>query len=133
MNLFDKHGVKVVIDSAFRLETKEFMIRSAQQDPMGTTQELRKNRAATSVRQLSEWGMRTIQAQFPRLKDPLLYEECGERRVILHLMVLLYNFQASAVGINQILNTFMAQKKRDDSNEDFYGYVITSSANDMFS
>ena len=38
--------------------------------------------AATSVRQLSEeHGMRMIQSQFPRLKDPMLFEEFGEQKV----------------------------------------------------
>ncbi len=54
---------------------------------------------ATSMRQLSEWGMRMIQAQFPRLKDPLSLEEQGERKVILQLMMKLYNFQVSRVEI----------------------------------
>jgi hypothetical protein len=36
------------------------------------------HRQATSVRQLSEWGMRGLQGSFPRLKDRLLYEERGE-------------------------------------------------------
>lgn len=47
-----------------------------------------------------------IQGQFPRLKDPLLYEEFGERKMILNVMVLLYNFQTTRVGINDILNSF---------------------------
>ena len=55
-----------------------------------------------SVRQLSEWGMRTIQAQFPRLKDDMQHEEFGERKVILHLMVLSCNFQASKARIVEI-------------------------------
>ena len=33
-------------------------------------------------------------------------KEKNDRMVILHLMVHLYNFQASQVGINQILNSF---------------------------
>lgn len=42
-------------------------------------------------------------------------------------MVLLFNFQASTVGINQILNSFMSQT------EGFYSYgVITETANDLF-
>ena len=59
-----------------------------------------------AVRQLSEWGMRMIQGQFPRVKDKLRFEEWGERKVILRLMVHLYNFQTDQVGMNQILNTF---------------------------
>jgi hypothetical protein len=59
--------------------------------------------------------MRMIQAQFPRVTEPIQYEVKGERRVILQLMVLLYNFQTYEIGINQILNSFM----HDENN--YYG------------
>ena len=42
------------------------------------------------------------------MKDPLLLEDFGERRIIVNLMVALHNHQASKVGINQILNSFMS-------------------------
>ena len=48
-----------------------------------------------------------IQAQFPRLKDPLPIYDAIERRIILCLMVHLFNFQSSQVGINQILNSYI--------------------------
>eukprot|EP00536_Pseudo-nitzschia_multiseries_P007318 jgi/Psemu1/17682/gm1.17682_g len=64
------------------------------------------NRDATSsVRQMSEWGMRQIQGGFPQLKDNMLLEETGDRRIILKLVVVLYNFQTTKVGINTTLNT----------------------------
>ena len=44
----------------------------------------------------------------------------------MHLMVLLYNYQCSTVGINQILNTFMSKI------EGFYTYNITETANEVF-
>ena len=34
------------------------------------------------------------------------FEELGERKVILKLMVLLYNYQTSQLGINQIMSSF---------------------------
>ena len=70
-----------------------------------------------------------IQGQFPRLKDRMVLENFGERKVILlNLMVLLYNYQASTVGINQILNTFMSKT------EGFYSHDndISDTANDVF-
>ena len=103
--IFDKYGAKVVVDSAFKIGNKDFVIKSSQIDPLDIDQ-LLINRAATSVRQLSEWGMRMIGGSFPRLKDALAYEENDDRKVILRLMVHLYNFQCSEVGINQILNSF---------------------------
>ena len=50
--------------------------------------------------------MRMIGGSFPILKDPLRYEEIGERKVVLSLMVYLYNFQTSQIDINQIMSSF---------------------------
>jgi len=79
--------------------------------------DLQKKREATSARQTAEWGMLALQASFPRLKDRFVYEERGERRIVLKIMVLLYNMRARMVGINQILNTYMPRLMWD-ANED---------------
>ena len=124
--LYDEYQVKVVVDSAFNVSKKNYLIKSAQQDPE-SQQGVILNRQATALRQLSEHGMRMIQGQFPRLKDPMELEEFGDRKVILNLMVLLYNFQASEVGINHILNSFMSRT------EGFYSYEdLSETANDIF-
>ena len=68
--------------------------------------EKRLHNAATSYRQSLEWGMRALQASFPRLKDRFIFEMNGERRRILKMIVLLYNYRTCKVGINQIKNTF---------------------------
>ena len=104
-DIFRQCGAKVVVDSAFKMANADYLVKSAQVDPLDNLG-LRLNRQATSVRQLSEWGMRMIQGQFPRLKDALMYEEKGDRKVILSLMVNLYNFHCSTVGINTIQNSF---------------------------
>ena len=131
--IYESCGGKVVVDSAFNLKDGEYLIKSGQHDPVPKNatreQELRAvalNRQATSLRQLAEHGMRMIQGQFPRMKDNLQLEDFGKRKVILQLMVLLYNYQASKVGINQILNTFMSKT------EGFYSYAITADANNQF-
>ncbi len=62
---------------------------------------------ATSLRQSAEWGMRALKSSFPRLRDRMIFETRGDRKVILYTMVLLYNLRARLVGINQILSTFM--------------------------
>ena len=136
-SLFNQHGVKVVVDSAFKVSRNESacLIKSSQEDPVVDGHSLLVNRAATSVRQPSEWGMRTIQAQFPRLKDPLAYEERGERKVILQLMVNLYNFQTTKVGINQILNTYMPKVETLSAGEPYpfiYNYEVAPDANNIF-
>ena len=127
--LYEEYGVKVVVDSAFNLSGKPYLIQSSQHDPADAgARGVTLNRAATSVQQLSEHGMRMIQGQFPRLKDPMVLEDFGEQRVILNLMVLLYNYQTNATGINEILNSFMSTTKGFHS----YGYNITDTANEVF-
>ena len=59
------------------------------------------------MRQSAEWGMRSFQASFPRIKDRILYEEMGERKLILEMLVYLFNFRANHVGISQIKNTYL--------------------------
>ena len=124
--IYDNYNAKIVVDSAFGLQGKDFLIKSSQEDPQIDARAVLLNRQATSLRQLSEHGMRMIQGQFPRLKDNFQLEEFGERKIVLHSMVLLHNFQASKVGTNQILNTFMSRT------EGFYSYAMTEDANDLF-
>ncbi len=59
------------------------------------------------MQQSAEWGMRGFQASFPRMKDRFDYEECGERRIVMKLYVLLFNLRSRLVGINQIRNVYM--------------------------
>ncbi len=51
--------------------------------------------------------MRALQGLFPWLKEKILLEERGDRKIRLNLMVLLYNFQVSKVGQNQIGSFYM--------------------------
>ena len=129
-SIYTRCGGKIVVDLAFKIQSREirrdFLIKSSQQDPIGDANGVAVNWDATSVRQLSEHGMRMIQGGFPRVKDKWRFEEFGERRVIMTLMVLLYNFQASTVGVNHILNSFMSRT------EGFYSYDITETANQVF-
>ena len=69
------------------------------------------------ARQKAEWEMRVIQMSFPRLKAHFVYEERGERRIYLKMLVLIFNMRARMVGINQIQNTYMKYLTRD-ANED---------------
>ena len=48
--------------------------------------------------------------------DKIKYEERGERRIILNLTVLLYNYSCTRIGHNQILSTFMHDKNN------YFGY-----------
>ena len=77
--MYERNGGKIVVDSAFKLQGKSFMIQSSQSDPVGCPHGVLVNRAATSVRQLSEHGMCMIQGAFPTLKDKMTFETFGER------------------------------------------------------
>ena len=97
---------KVVEEPAFNISEKDYLIKYSQQDP-ADGHALLVNQDATSVRQLSDWGMRMIQGSFPRLANRIKYEEREDRKVNVYLMVHLYTYQTSQVGINQILNSFL--------------------------
>ena len=60
--------------------------------------------------------MHASQSSFPHLKERFIYEERGERRIILKMMILLYNVRARRVGMNQIRNTYMAALNVDPDN-----------------
>jgi hypothetical protein len=74
------------------------------------------NAQATSAWQSAEWGMRALQASFPRLKDKFYYEEGGERKRMLKFLVLLYNFRARRVGINQIRSVYFPYLELNPAN-----------------
>ena len=56
--LYRQHGVKICVDSAFKLGDRDFLIKSSQQDPIDNHQGVVLNWAATSLQQLSEHGIR---------------------------------------------------------------------------
>ena len=115
-DMYRMYGVKIVVDSAFASEARDSVYKSFQSniDNAGNVrQAFDIQQQATSVRQLSEWGMRALQASFPRLRDRMMYEENGERRLIMNMIVLLYNYRASVVGLNQIQSSFMPWLERN--------------------
>jgi hypothetical protein len=120
--VYEETGLKLVNDSAFASGIYEFLIKSSQDDLtaddqfLNVAEQVRNiavKRAATSMRQSVEWGMRAIQSSFPRLKDTIVYEEYGERRIIFNCLFHLYNFRARLVGINQIANVYLPALDHD--------------------
>jgi hypothetical protein len=117
-------GGKCCVDSAFGNVARDFLLKSGQ-DILGSSAPTRQEqnrehqlrRQTTSARQTAEWGMLSIQASFPRVKDRFICEERGERRIVMKMFVLLYNMRARMVGINQIRNTYMPHLNRN-ANED---------------
>jgi hypothetical protein len=124
--VYETMGGKCCVDSAFSNHKRDYLLKSGQ-DLLGSSAPTQREqnlkhqlrRQATSARQTAEWGMLTIQASFPRVKDRFIYEEHGERRIVMKMFVLLYNMRARMVGINQIWNTYMPHLLRD-ANEDVW-------------
>jgi len=111
---FQETGGICCVDSAFLAGNVDYLIKSSQDLTKARDQEhLLQLKQATSLRQAAEWGMRSIQSAFPRMKDAILYEEKGERAVILKLLPLLYNIRLERVGLNQILNTYAPHLSKD--------------------
>ncbi len=122
-HVYNETGGICTVDSAFRVKNAPYLIKSSQQTEIGegeTEEEIldsiRVKRAATSMRQAAEWGMRALQSSFPRMQDRIVYEERGERRIMMKMMILLYNFRARLVGINQIKNVYMPNLIQDANN-----------------
>ena len=101
---YNKTGGKVVVDSAFNLASHESLIKYSQQDPMDL-HALLVNWEATSVMQLSEWGMQMIQRYFRHLKTHYIMKK-KVIMTIIWLMAHLYNFQTAQVGIHQVMKFF---------------------------
>jgi hypothetical protein len=122
--VYESTGGKCCVDSAFSNHKKDYLLKSGQ-DLLGSSAPTRREqqiehqlrRQTTSARQTAEWDMLSIQASFPRVKDRFIYEERGERRIVMKMFVLLYNMRARMVGINQIRNTYMPHLLRN-ANED---------------
>lgn len=105
---FERYGGRIVVDSAFCRGDFPYLIKSAQDESAANgLEEVVTLRQATALRQAAEWGMRAFQGSFPRMKDRFIYEENGERKVVLWATVLLFNIRSRLVGLNQIQSTYM--------------------------
>jgi hypothetical protein len=71
-------------------------------DPELRQVQLRFHAALVRCRQAAEWGMRSIQSTFSRLKLPLSSVH-STRHQLLSIVFLLHNFMCRAVRINQTL------------------------------
>ncbi len=121
-----RDSAKCTVDSAFGNVSRQFLIKSLQElIHIEDCVEHGMARDATSMRQSAEWGMRAFQSSMPHLKDCMKFETCGERRVTLTMMILLYNLQARAVGINQLKSVYTAPLDCNASIE-FVGPLINN-------
>jgi hypothetical protein len=118
---YEKTGGQCCMDSAFASMNSQSIIRSAQDHSTARNpEELLVFGEATSLRQAAEWGMRAIQGSFPRIKDPLRYEELGGRKLVLMCMVMLYNYRCDRVGLNQIRTVYVPEWNKNIEDLDKY-------------
>jgi hypothetical protein len=105
---------------------REFLIKSSQE-----LIHIRSYRAqsiardATSMRQSAEWGMRAFQSSMPRITVRMKFEERGERKVTLTVMILLYNLRARMIGINQLRSFYMGALYHD-ANVEFVPHLVNT-------
>ena len=111
--VYNLTGAKCTVDSAFSRNNYPFLIKSCKPSLDMTIDEMEIAKDATSMRQSSEWGMHAFQASFPRIKDRITLEERGQRKLMIKLMIYLYNLRTRRVGINQILNVYMPSLNED--------------------
>ena len=108
-DVYIRTGARVVVDSAFSKNNRNSLIKSFANniDRSGRARQLNSvNRDTTSVHQLLEWGMRGLQGSFPSLKDRILWEEQGERKLRMQLVIYLFNYRTEVVGLNQIATVY---------------------------
>jgi hypothetical protein len=105
--VYNMSGGKCTVDSAFARNNYPFLIKSCKPSLDMTLTDMDVAKDATSMRQSAEWGMRAFQASFPRIKDRITLEYRGQRKLMMKLMIHLYNLRTRKVGINQILNVYI--------------------------
>ena len=107
---YEKYGVYCVMDSAFCTWNRESCIKSVPRDRVTQVATSKEDThildEALSLWQSAEWGMRALQGSMLRLKARWVYEERDERRVSLLMMVLLFNYRANNMDLNQIRSVY---------------------------
>jgi hypothetical protein len=107
-------GYKLIADAAFNDRNQRNHIitpfkkgQFEQVDPAPLQAQLALHFAIVSARQPAEWGMRALQAAFPRLNVPLSASNTAYNQTLLSLCIHLYNFRTRRLGmLNQIQTVF---------------------------
>jgi hypothetical protein len=88
-------------------------------------EDIAEDRQLLSARQAAEWGMRTVQGSFGRLRLPLPVGSNKQRGEILETCFRLANIRASCVGISQIRTVYT--KMWEDRDDDQFWDGVTES------
>lgn len=78
------------------------------------------NRELLSYRQTAEWGMRSLQGAFGRLRIPLNISDKEARGDLIEICVHLHNLHSKKVGINQICTVYMNHWQATDEDTEVW-------------
>ncbi|KJA13320.1 hypothetical protein HYPSUDRAFT_1079676 [Hypholoma sublateritium FD-334 SS-4] len=119
-------GFYLVADTAFPRGTQDIEGRimapiKTGQRFRGTVEEIEErfafDRELLSYRQTAEWGMRSIQGSFGRLRLPLPIEDTELRANLLETCFRLHNLRTRKVGRNQIQSVYEAEWRKTNVDE----------------
>jgi hypothetical protein len=100
-------GGITVVDTAFSKKRCPFLIKSGKMKVGESPAQQTIHQQATSLRKSAEWGMRSIQGSFPRLKNKMLFsQEMADQKAFLHMISMLLNFWTRNGGLNQLTSTY---------------------------
>ncbi|HZK60632.1 MAG TPA: transposase family protein, partial [Anaerovoracaceae bacterium] len=104
-------GFKLIADAAFQAEPNHILtpFKKGQfsSDLTIAYLQLEQHYNVVSARQPAEWGMRSVQADFPRLKLPLAASNFEYNRVLIACCFRLYNYRTRRLrDLNQIKTVF---------------------------
>jgi hypothetical protein len=131
-------GFYLVADTAFprgsaQIEGKIRAPIKTGQAVRGTTAQIEEklafDRELLSYRQTAEWGMRSLQGSFGRLRLPLDIGDQDARGNLLEICVCLHNLRTQRVGHNQIRTVYMPLWRQNQEDEE----VWTNFENMLFS
>jgi hypothetical protein len=100
-------GGKCTVDSAFTRNNYPFLIKSCKPLLDVSINDMEVAKDANSMRQSAEWGMHAFQALFPSIKDSITLEYRGQCKLMMKLIIHLYNLHTRKVDNNQILNVYI--------------------------
>lgn len=126
-------GFYIVADTAFPRGTRSIAgrirapLKSGEQvsaNPVTQEYILAFNHQLLSYRQTAEWGMRTVQGSFGRLRVPLEISSSEHRQRLLQICIRLVNLHARCVGISQIRSVYMPIWSHDEEVWNNFGNML---------
>jgi hypothetical protein len=96
-SVYKQNGAKCTANSTFADKSVNYIILSLAMieieanNRIALRNRLVINKKAILMQESAEWGIHALKSLFPRLKAQLIYDESGERILLLKMIVLLHN------------------------------------------